>query len=315
MMTNVVKRVMKTSSYQISLYAAAGLIILMIGAITKVTAQQTFKPGESVLASPTMLKDEKSYKTCTVVTFDAGSYSVNCDGTEYNVPAAYVRLGNKTTVPKVDATVVKVEVPATAAVKRGGFRIGDRVLASVNGLKGEKNYRRCTITGPLKAGAYPLRCDPFNGQPSMDFAVRPEWINIWDEPTPAPAVECPFNKDYPKASSKARPSPALFKSVIFEWQRSVSDFYDFGLTFLDFKMGRSFRNNAFSNGRRDVDTAPIGATIYEVKAKELICQKSSSITKRWIRDIGYACYKGTTGEWECKNGAPKYLEQSSIPNN
>ena len=149
----------------------------------------------------------------------------------------------------------------------------------------------------------------------MDYSVKPEWIRVWENASPAPLpAECPFNKDYGKVSAKVPPSANLFKSVIFEWQKSTQDFYDFGLTFLSFQMGKSFKNRAVGNGRKDVDTAPVGAMIYNVKARELICQKSSTITKRWVREIEYACYKSEYGEWVCKNGAPKYLEQTSIPN-
>jgi len=79
-------------------------------------------------------------------------------------------------------------------------------------------------------------------------------------------------------------------------------------------MGRTFKNAAIGRGRKLVDTAPVGATIYNVKAKELICQKSSTITKPELREIEYACYKSEYGEWVCKPGAAKYFEQPSIPN-
>ena len=194
------------------------------------------------------------------------------------------------------------------------FKVGDRVLASVSGLKSDKNYQPCTVTSGLKDNAYGLRCDPHNGQPFMEYSVRPEWLKVWANATPEPLpAECPFNQTYGTVSKNAA-AAALFQSVIFEWQKSTSGFYDFGLTFLSFQTGNSFKNGATRRGRKLVDTAPIGATIYPVKAKELICQKSSTITKRWVREIEYDCYKSEYGEWVCKNGAPKYLEQTSIPN-
>jgi hypothetical protein len=283
--------------------------LFLVGTATA-AAQTIFKPGDQVEASPMALKDDKYYKPCTVASVDrsGGVYTLNCSGTEYAVPSAYVRA------PKAKVADVTTATVAPPVGNVGQFKVGDRVLASVSGLKGEKNYRPCTVKSGLKDNAYGLECDPHNGQPFMSFSVIPEWIKAWPDATPAPEIGCPFNKSYGKVNNKAPASAGLFKNVIFAHQNSTQDFYDFGLTFLEFDMGRVFKNRQISVYRRDVDTAPVGTTIHELKAKELICQKSSTITKRWVREIGYACYKDEVGEWTCKNGAPKYLEQTSIPN-
>ncbi|HYP25510.1 MAG TPA: hypothetical protein VE262_02220 [Blastocatellia bacterium] len=299
------------------------LLLVFLTSPPAITAQgQTpqFRAGDRVLASPSMLKDEKYYRPCTVVKFDrsANAYLLDCEGAEYTVTPDYVRAAKNQTSSEENEPAV-VEKPKGAKAKpddnAGQFKVGDRVLASVSGLKGDKYYQPCTVIRGLKDNSYGLRCDPRNGQPVMEYSVRPEWIKLWENATPEPLpAECPFNKNYGKVSNKAAASAELFKSVIFEWQRSSSDFYDFGLTFLNFQIGTTFKNAATGRGRKLVDTAPVGATIHPVKAKELICQKSSTITKRWVRDIEYACYKSEYGEWVCKNGAPKYVEQTSIPN-
>ena len=303
-----------------SMFAAIAIVAFVCAVQIESAAQGTFKPGEKVLASPSMLKDEKYYKPCTVVKFErsANAYLLDCEGTEYTVPPAYVRAAkNRADADEEEPTTVEKskDTEAKPTDSKGRFKVGDRVLASVSGLKGEKYYQPCTVIRGPKDNSYGLKCDPHNGQPFMEYSVRPEWIKVWANATPEPSpAECPFNKNYGKVSNNAAASAALFQSVIFEWQRSTSDFYDFGLTFMNFQLGKTFKNAATGRGRKLVDTAPIGATIYPVKAKELICQKSSTVTKRWVREIEYACYKSEYGEWVCKNGAPKYLEQTSIPN-
>lgn len=299
------------------------LLLIILASLPVDMAQgQTpqFREGDRVLASPSMLKDEKYYRSCTVIKFDrsANAYLLDCEGTQYMVTPAYVRAAkNQTRMGEKDTVAAEKpkDTKDNPADDNGEFKVGDRVLASVDGLKGDKYYRPCTVIGGLKDNSYKLRCDPLNQQPVTEYSVKPEWIRVWETPTPEPLpAECPFNKSYNKVSHNAAASAALFQSVIFEWQKSTSDFYDFGLTFFNFQMGKSFKNAAIGRGRKLVDTAPVGATIYPVKAKELICQKSSTITKRWVREIEYACYKSEYGEWVCKNGAPKYLEQTSFPN-
>jgi hypothetical protein len=294
------------------------IFILCLGLQSTLWAQGTFKPGDKVMASPSMLKDDKYYRPCTVSGFTAGAYVLDCGGTEYVVQPAYVRPGQNTGAGVKDP--VPPKEPGMGSVRLGGggngFKVGDRVLASVSGLKGDKYYQPCTVTKGLKDGAYSLKCDPHNGLPFMDYSVRPEWIKAWAGATRAPEqLACPFKKDYAPVSNRAPASAALFQSVIFEWRQSTSDFYDFGITFSDSKVGPAFKNVVTGPGRKKSDTAPLGATIYPFKTKELMCQKSSTITKRFFREIAYDCFKNDQGEWVCKQGAPKDIEPpTSIEN-
>jgi hypothetical protein len=223
----------------------------------------------------------------------------------------------------------------------GKHKVGERVECDANHGTGE--YKVGTVLEVLGAGDKSTCC---RYQVAFDddtpFAKKRGWLcaarftRAIGEKAPAetqnppktntqktgtsneagPAAECPFNKAYGAVSGNAAPSAELFKSVIFGWQKSISNFYDFGLTFLDFKMGKAFKNRVYPgiNVRRDVDAAPVGAIIYPVKAKELTCQKDVSITLRAVLEIEYSCFKSTFGEWVCKNGAPNYLERGSIPN-
>jgi hypothetical protein len=79
-------------------------------------------------------------------------------------------------------------------------------------------------------------------------------------------------------------------------------------------MGSSFTNRARGNGRKDVDPAPVGATIYPLKTKLIFCEKDLNATLRteWVNE--YACYKSQFGEWVCKNGAPQNYQRTSFPN-
>jgi hypothetical protein len=304
------------------LFSTTGLFGLLLAAQIIVLAQGGFKAGDKVSASPSMLKDEKYYRDCTVVKFDTSSnaYILDCDGTEYAVPSSYVRAAKNPAkdepAPVDKPNVPNPDPPANGTNASGEFKVGDRVMASVSGLKADEYYRPCTITSLLKDNAYGLRCDPHHGQPSMDFSVRPEWVKAAGNIGPAPKIECPFYKNYAKVSENAPPSAEVFKSVIFHHKQSVSDFYDFGLTFLDFGMGAAFTNVSVGRGRLLVDAARLGAKIYPVKSQELMCQKSSTITRRWVREIEYACFKDELDRWVCRNGAPRDLEPpTSIPNN
>ena len=288
-----------------------GLLLTAPGAAR---AQGDFKPGDAVMASPSMLKDDKYYQSCTFVRYDSGAIVVNCGGTEYLVSAAYVRTGSSSTnKPAVEKNATQTPA-ATAKKKDGEFSLGDRVLVTVSGLKREDNYQPCTIIGELKDNAYGVRCDPKGQYPIMEYSVRPEWVKFWPNATPEPALpECPFTKDYPKVSHSAPASAALFKSVIFHYQQSISDFYDFGITFLDFKMGRTYKNVFSVNTGKTVYNAPLGATIYAVKTKELMCRKSLKITQKWVREVDYGCYKNKYNEWECAGYTTK-SENTSFPN-
>ena len=75
------------------------------------SAQETFKPGDRVLASPTMLKDEKYFKSCIVVKFDgtANAYIVNCDGAEYTVTPAYIRAAKNKTDTNPEQQLLKTQ--------------------------------------------------------------------------------------------------------------------------------------------------------------------------------------------------------------
>jgi hypothetical protein len=148
--------------------------------------------------------------------------------------------------------------------------------------------------------------------------IRPEhvWIRHLNDGSKTPEFPtCEFYKNYPKVSNTAAPSAALFKAVIFDRYNSVNRYYDFGLVFEDFKMGAAYKNRARGQGRKDVDPAPIGATIYPLKAKLITCEKDLNSTFRTEWTNEFSCYKSRFGEWVCNNSAPQNYKRSvPIPN-
>ena len=312
-------------------------VILLMSAVSPAIAQEDvngkYKVGERVECDANHGTGE--YKEGTVIeVVGAGDKSTCCryqvafdDDTPFMkkrgwlCTAKYTRLkgekapaetqiSTKTNTPKT--TTEKNNNDAEANPTGAKYNAGDRVECQPTPKIGA--YRKGTVVTMMEDGRYRVR---FDDEPLYPEGIicESEYMRPSSEAAP-PLAQCPFNKNYAKVSNKAAPSVELFKSVIFEWQNSISNFYDFGLTFLDFKMGKAFKNRVYPgvNVRKDVDTAPVGATIYPVKVKELACQKDVTITLRSVTEIEYSCYKSEYGEWVCKNGAPLKVERSSIPN-
>lgn len=80
----------------------------------------------------------------------------------------------------VGVIAATVLVPMSAVAQRGGFRVGDRVMASPSSLRDEKYWRPCTVTEvhdfvPKKA--YSLKCDPQTpGGSTASFLVNADWV-------------------------------------------------------------------------------------------------------------------------------------------
>ena len=134
---------------------------------------------------------------------------------------------------------------------------------------------------------------------------------------------CPMSEPPGKVTKSSPASAQLFKRVIYETMAgkvggaSISAPKQIGLTFLEFEMGRAYKNTLTANrigDRRLHDGAPVGAMIYPVKTKHLRCELYDRSINRWVIQQNYACFKGSTGDWECPwDGGRKVLEQTSIP--
>lgn len=312
-------------------------VILLMSVVSSVLAQEDvhgkYKVGEQVECDADHGSGE--YKKGTVIEVVGAGDKLTCCRYQVSFPddtpfmkkrgwlcaEKYTRpIGGK--APAEMQNTTKTDTPKTTTEKNTNdvatnrtdakYNAGDRVECQPVPKIGA--YRKGAVVSMMKDGRYRVK---FDDEPLYPEGIicEAEYMRPSGEAAP-PLAQCPFNKNYTKVSHKAAPSAELFKSVIFEWQNSISNFYDFGLTFLDFKMGKAFKNRVYPgvNVRKDVDTAPVGATIYPVKVKEMACKKDITITQRWVTEIEYSCYKSEFGEWVCKNGAPLKVEKTSIPN-
>ncbi|MEK7724979.1 MAG: agenet domain-containing protein [Acidobacteriota bacterium] len=290
-----------------SLLLATIAVVLIFGANFPAAAQNAnYKVGDKI-----EVEWKRSWYKAEILEVKDGQFKIHYDGFADSwdewVKPERMRFPGKTqnAEPKTDNDAETNRADAK-------YNPGDRVECQPTPKIGA--YRKGTVVTMMDDGRYRVR---FDDEPLYPEGIicESEYMRPSGEAAPPP-TECPFNKNYAKVSNKAAPSAELFKSVIFEWQNSTSNFHDFGLTFLDFKMGQAFKNRVYPgvNVRKDVDTAPVGATIYPVKVKEMACKKDVTITQRWVTEIEYSCYKSEFGEWVCKNGAPIKVERTSIPN-
>lgn len=287
------------------------------------TSAQQLKPGDKVLASPTMMSDEKYYKSCTVVRFDAGagSYRVDCEGTEYSVPKAYVRPGtpgdfdNK---PPVKDTPPVVKDPPPAGGNNGGgkYKVGDRVLVSITGLKDEKYYEPCTITRGLKSNSYGIKCDKKSDKPvKEEISVLPEWIKDWPDATPEPPdPTCSFDETPGTVTRTSPPSDELFRRLIYLVKGKEAGGRQYGVKFENFQRGAVFKNSVYDFQGNLRFPAPKDAPIYPVDTRIIYCVKYADSTQRFVIQARYGCFKNTAGEWTCGTDTAKTLQHDYIPN-
>lgn len=283
-----------------------------------VLSQGTFAPGDKVMASPSMLKDDKYYRACTVVKFDetAKAYNLNCDGTEYYVPATYVRAAKPAPEPQQKTPDANQEPagddppltdPANnrtpAKYRAEKFKVGDRVMASPRMLKDQKYYQPCTVTSVIPPNSYGLRCDPFNGISYEDYSVREDFVRPGLNAPAAPVLECSLEQP-PAVDIKTAPaSAAVFKRIIYEWEAARESRTRVGLKFESFEIGRTFRN-VYVNSKNGLiaEGFPQNATIYPVKTKFVLCVEGTDLNKRTVVEIGNYCGKNRFGEWSCGAG-------------
>jgi hypothetical protein len=150
-----------------------------------------------------------------------------------------------------------------------------------------------------------------------------------DTSTNAPPVQtggdesCPMIEPPGRVTKTSPASAAVFKRVIYEDMAakvggaSISGPKKIGLTFLEFEMGRAYKNTLTANrigDRRLHDGAPVGATIYPVKTKYVRCELYDREISRYVRQTNYACFKNSSGDWDCQvDSVTKTLERGTIP--
>lgn len=136
--------------------------------------------------------------------------------------------------------------------------------------------------------------------------------------------ECPMTAPAGGVTKSSGASASLFKRVIYEKMAarvggtSISSPKKVGLTFLEFEMGKAYRNTLSSNriggDKRLHDGAPVGATIYPIKTRYVKCELYDRSITRMVIQQNFACFKDRFGDWVCPtDSTPKFLEQRSTP--
>jgi hypothetical protein len=303
------------------------MLALTLTAPSEAVAQAVFQPGEKVMASPLMMKDERNYKPCKVVKFEqsANAYLLDCEGAEYHVQAAYIRAAkNEPEAKKKEAGGTAgnegVGIPKDNEAKplenKGKFNIGDRVLASPRMLKDDKYYQPCTVIAINPPNSYALRCDPADGLSFMTYSVRDDFVRSWNNATPAPTFECSFEQP-PAVNKKTSPaSAAVFKRVIYELEEMTNSKTRVGVKFETFQIGSPFKN-VYVNARNGLlySGFPQSATIYPIKTRFVRCTERLEDNLRLVFESGFACAKNRFGEWSCgvDDGVRKELDRQYVP--
>ena len=82
-------------------------------------------------------------------------------------------------------------------------------------------------------------------------------------------------------------------------------------------MGASFKNTWTSSrfGDKRLHTgAPLNATLYPIKTKEVLCELYGDKVRRTITEETRTCFKNRDGDWVCPaGGGGKYIESKLIP--
>jgi len=205
------------------------------------------------------------------------------------------------------------------------FKVGDQVEATVSGLLNvESSYEPCVVTEVLSNG-YRLKCSGIEyvvqkawvrpgrnvaaAQPAVDKPLAPEILKN-DEP-----VGCDFAPPGPKVVNTARFSADVVRRKLYDNYQvgirvgGVDSPLKVGVSFETVKLGASFVNTANIWGQRINDAAPVGATIYKVNSKHIVCEEYRNDTLRRQVESNYACFKNRDGEWACGlDGVPKITQ-------
>lgn len=291
---------------------SAAIVLILAGHLR---AQQ-FRPGDEVLASPTMMSDAKYYKRCTVIRPEGNSYRLMCEGTEYSVPRDYVRQG-KAANTQPPPPVMPNTPPVTVGNAAGKFKVGDRVMVTITGLKADKYWEPCTIIRGFKNGSYGVKCDRKSDKPiKEEVTVLPDWIKAWPNAGPAPSdPECSFEPTPGNVTRASAPSAAVFKRLIYLVKGKEAGGRKFGVTFETFQIGATTRNVAWGrNGGLRYPTAPINAVIHNVETRLVYCVRYDDSVQRFVIQAKFGCFKTSNGEWTCGTDSARTLQHDYIEN-
>jgi hypothetical protein len=165
---------------------------------------------------------------------------------------------------------------------------------------------------------------PATPAPSRPAPTRPDTRPTPTTPaTPLPAGgECPFVEPPGRVSHTAPASEQLFKRIIYEREAarinpaSISAPTRIGLTFLAFEMLPPYKNTLTAKrfGDKRLHTgAPVDATIYPLRTRELQCDLHGDEVRRSVTEESHDCFKNRDSEWVCPGTTLKTIERRLIP--
>ncbi len=298
--------------------------------------QQNFQVGQQVEVT---ISSSRGWQPCTVSENNPGlSYMrVKCDA-HMGAPGGVFMVGRSDARPKAPlpqqanpAANQNTQQPASRPPQGGQptaqqppqakngnpYKVGDRVLASP--YFKDSDWWNCSvteITGPTSLRTW---CEPKNGLAGGNFSLTTAWV----KPAPGNAMahdskQCSYTPVAGSVSNTAPASEGLFKRVIYEhYMEDLKIAHPtplkVGITFQSFTMGQSYKNTLDNYGPVQ-DGAPLGATIYSVKAKYVWCRQYQSTEYRYVMETPFACFKDKMNRWDCPvDGVPKHLEQKDYP--
>jgi hypothetical protein len=297
------------------LFVAIAAVALLLLAQAEVTAQQIFKPGERVLASPSYMEDEKYYYPCTVVKYDSSfpRYQLDCDGKEYYVTPQYVRAPKQTTAQ--DNSAKKISQNKQTPGNKGKWKAGDKLEVESRAVW----YPAQIIA--VDGSKYKVHYDGYSeGSDEWVEEARMRPVSEAKDTEANVTAECSFEPPAPKNSNSDPFSANLAKREIYDGYKlyangTLSAPLKIGVQFLSFQVVSPYKNivkNVPGVGAKRInDAAPPNATIYRVKSKHIVCEEYSNGVYRKQVTSDYDCFKNRDGEWVCGSGGdvpPKIIQ-------
>jgi hypothetical protein len=204
------------------------------------------------------------------------------------------------------------------------FKVGDRVLVSPSGLKGEEYWQQCTVIRDLRANSYGVKCDPrAAGQIGLEYSVLPGWIKplsrVQDHGAPPPPGKVnvardgtvvgdrPFvncNVQQKKAKNGESISPELAKLLIqCIWETPSAPGMD-GAKTVDVDsvdIGRSRKwvyQQDMGQGIADLDTL-----VWPIDVRWTLKTHYRTRTHIVAQEDVFNCYVDAFSKWSCGLGA------------
>ena len=227
------------------------------------------------------------------------------------------QVGARVQVQEINKAVGTITELGTEPPHVGWYRIAYEWNARSGNPKGDwynpKN-REIRIDGT------DTKCAPAGAEDKPELQNKTTPGPISEGATPG-GDECPMNEPPGKVTKTAPASAQLFKRVIYETMafdgNSSRGPKKLGLTFVEFEMGKAFRNTLTNNrigDRRLHDGAPVGAIIHPVKTKYMRCELYDTYIRGYVRQHNFVCFKDRRGDWVCEfDGGFKTLETKEIP--